>query len=290
MEKIPSYPPVKQITDIPKSDGSIAAQKLAKQCKVISNHYEITIPQGKAYQWIAEIFPEVEKDSREILDAIFNINMRDITKCIGKFVRASNCLYTFEIPSQNKDTKVFEFKTANPEFEEYTLTIKRQDNQIRFQDIAAANDSRLEVLRVLNFFVKKLMGNLNFKEYGRDRKFYNQKQTAEVDVLGGDFTLEIMKGFKTAVEYYRSGPKLLIDCTRRIIRQYDMKQEMDFFTGARKMHEQEMLDEYVIGRIFMTTYGNNKMYKIIEVDKTKTPLSLFPDQTKAKTYKEYFSK
>jgi hypothetical protein len=265
-------------------------QKLAKLTKVVSNHFTITIPQGRAYQWIAEVFPEIEKDSREILDSIFNINMRDITRSIGKFVRASNCLYTFDMPSQNRDVKVFEFKNTSPDFEQFTLTLKRQDNLIRFQDIAAADESRFEVIRVLNFFVKKLMGNLNFKEYGRDRKFYNQKQTAEVDVLNGDFSLEIMKGYKTAVEYYRSGPKLLIDCTRRIIRQYDMQQEMDYFTGVRKMHEQEVLDEYVIGRIFMTTYGNNKMYKIIEVDKTKTPLSLFPDQTKAKTYKEYFKK
>lgn len=108
--------------------------------------------------------------------------------------------------------------------------------------------------------------------------------------MGGDFTLDIMKGFKTAVEFYQSGPKVLIDCTRRIIRSYDMLSEMKFFKQDRHMPELQVLDEYVLDRIFMTTYGNNKMHKIIEVDKTKTPLSLFPDQSKAKTYKEYFKK
>jgi aubergine len=99
-----------------------------------------------------------------------------------------------------------------------------------------------------------------------------------------------MKGFKTAIEYYQSGPRILIDCSRRIIRGYDMKQEMDFFRDVRKIPINEILDEFVIDKIFMTTYGNNRMYKVVEVDKTKTPLSLFPDQNKAKTYKEYYKK
>lgn len=142
----------------------------------------------------------------------------------------------------------------------------------------------------MNFFIKQMMGSLNFQEFGKDRKFYNQSQTAEVDVLGGDFTLEIMKGFKTAVEFYQAGPKVLIDCTRRIIRAYDMLAEMKFFINDRGMDKRQVLDEYVLDRIFMTTYGNNKMYKIVDVDATKTPLSAFPDQTKAKTYKEYFKK
>lgn len=290
MENIPTTPTIKKFTDKPASCGTIAKLKLARPVRVLSNHYSFTIPKGKAYQWIAELTPEMEKDSRELWDRIFNVHMRDITKCIGKFVRASNCLFTFDIPHEHRDTKVFTFKTTAPELEEFTLVLKRQDNVISFEDIARIDSSRFEVLRVLNFFIKKLMGNLNFKEFGRDRKFYNEQKTASVDVLGGDFTLEIMKGFKTAVEFYQSGPKVLIDCTRRIIRAYDMLAEMRFFMEDRQMPQQQVLDEYVIDRIFMTTYGNNKMYKIVEVDKTRTPLSPFPDQTKAKTYKEYFKK
>jgi len=290
MEHIPSTPTISKTTSVPKSDGTIAKLKLARTISVFSNHYGFSIPKGKAYQWIAEITPEVEKDSREIFDKIFNVNMRSIIKTIGKFVRASNCLFTFDIPHANKDTKIFTFTTDSPDLKEYVLTLKRQDNIISFEDIARVDASRFEVLRVLNFFIKKLMGNLNFQEFGKDRKFYNQSKTAQVDVLGGDFTLEIMKGFKTAVEFYQSGPKVLIDCTRRIIRSYDMLAEMKFFKQDRQMPELQVLDEYVLDRIFMTTYGNNKMHKIIEVDKTKTPLSLFPDQSKAKTYKEYFKK
>lgn len=288
MERISSAPTIKKFTEVPASCGTIAKHKLARNVRVLSNHYGFTIPKGKAYQWLAEISPEMEKDSRETWDRVFNVLMRDITKSIGKFVRASNCVFTFDIPHENKDTKVFTFKAQIPEFEEITLTLKRQDNIITFEDISRIDASRFEVLRVLNFFVKKMMGNLNFKEFGRDRKFYNEAKTAEVDVLNGDFSLEIMKGFKTAVEYYQSGPKLLIDCTRRIIRAYDMLAEMKFFVDVRKMTRQQVLDEYVMDRIFMATYGNNKMYKIIEEDRTKTPLSPFPDQTKARTYKEYF--
>ena len=289
MENVPRTPSIKKFTDIPASDNSIAKKKLASTCQVLSNHYSFSIPKGRAYQWIAEVTPEVEKDSREFWDMLFNIHMREITKTIGKFVRASNCLFTFDIPAENKDKKLFTFTDTNSDLREYVLTLKRQDNVISFDEIARIDDSRFQVLRVLNFFIKKLMGNLNFKEFGRDRKFYNEKLTAQVDVLGGDFTLEIMKGFKTAVEFYSSGPKLLIDCTRRIIRSYDMHAELEYFRG-QNMPEERIFDEFIIGKTFMTTYGNNKMYRVTEMDNTKTPLSLFPDQSKAKTYKEYFKK
>lgn len=125
MENIPSQPVIKKFTDKPNSDGMIAKFKLARNVSVYSNHYSFTIPKGKAYQWIAEVSPEIEKDSRVFLDKLFNIHMRDIIKAIGKFVRASNCLFTFSIPNENKDTKIFTFTTKNEDMKEYTLTLKR---------------------------------------------------------------------------------------------------------------------------------------------------------------------
>ena len=48
-----------------------------------------------------------------------------------------------------------------------------------------------------------------------------------------------------------------------------------------------ILDQYVLGRSFITTYGNQRIYRVEKVTKM-TPESPFPDLARAKTFSEYF--
>lgn len=55
------------------------------------------------------------------------------------------------------------------------------------------------------------------------------------------------------------------------------------------MNITEIIDKYVIGRSFLTSYGNQKIYRIEEVDLKLTPESKFPNE-KFKTFTDYFFK
>jgi hypothetical protein len=51
----------------------------------------------------------------------------------------------------------------------------------------------------------------------------------------------------------------------------------------------QILDKFVVGRSFLTTYGNQRIYRIEEVDLKLTPMSKFPNE-RFKTFHEYFLK
>jgi hypothetical protein len=76
-------------------------------------------------------------------------------------------------------------------------------------------------------------------------------------VLRGDFLLNIMKGYKTTMDIYQNSvPKLMIDCCCRIVREYDLWQEVLWYRDSKGMPLDRVLDQFVIGRSFLTTYGN----------------------------------
>lgn len=149
---------------------------------------------------------------------------------------------------------------------------------------------RVEIYRVVNFQIKNMMKKLKYLEFGIDRKFYEPGSTAQAEVLRGDFILNIMKGYKTTMDIYENSvPKLMIDCCCRIVREYDLWQEIQWYKDAKNMPLDRILDKFVIGRSFLTTYGNQRIYRIEEVELKMTPMSKFPNE-KFKTFYDYFEK
>jgi aubergine-like protein len=69
-----------------------------------------------------------------------------------------------------------------------------------------------------------------------------------------------------------------------------MWEEFKWFRDQKGLTEREIEDEYIIGRNFLASYGNNRVYRIDGIEKNMTPLSEFPDLQKARTFKEYFKK
>lgn len=104
------------------------------------------------------------------------------------------------------------------------------------------------------------------------------------------FTLEFMKGFKTSINIYEGGkPKMLIDCCCRIIRGYNLWEEIQYYL-KEGMHMNEILDKFVIGRSFLTTYGNQRIYRIDELAEDGLTLeSKFPND-KFRNFADYYQK
>lgn len=263
---------------------SLATDFKPKIIDVHSNHYTFKLgDNGVVYQWDAQFDPPLEKDSREVKNEIFKANRRNIITKAGLFIRTGDIVWTFR-KSNLKETRL-EFA----EHPKYKLILKDLDKSISFNNIDTSEVDRNQVFKVINSGIKQLMKNLKYTEFGRSRKFYDLEKKQEI--TKGDFILDIKSGFFTSVDLYENKiPRITIDCSSRIIRVYTMWEEYLFFTGDRGMDPVDVEDTYILGKNYMASYGNNRVYNIDKVHRKMTPESPFPDQAKAKTFTAYFKK
>lgn len=69
-----------------------------------------------------------------------------------------------------------------------------------------------------------------------------------------------------------------------------MLEEFNFFTNDRGLSPEHVEDEFILGRNFMASYGNNRVYRIDGIEKKMTPATAFPNPEKGATYADYFKK
>ncbi len=262
----------------------ISSNYKIKTVDVICNHYNFTLGQdGKIYQWDVQFEPALEKDSREVKNEIFGANRKEIIKAVGLFIRTGDIVFTF------KQSKLKETIIRFAGHKKYGLVLKWTGKSMDFKNLDAPDESRFQIFKVINSGVKQIMKNLGYTEFGFSRKFYDLDKKAEVSQ--GDFILDVKSGFFTSIDLYQNKrPKIMIDCSSRIIRVYSMWEEYQFFTKERGMDPKNVEDEFIVGRNFLANYGNNRVYHIEGIDRKLTPNSPFPDPNKGATYKEYFKR
>lgn len=254
---------------------------------VYSNHYNFKIGEkGMIYQWDVKYEPELEGDSREVRNEIFKLNRKDIIGKVGQFIRTGDILFTFS--RSNMGESMLGPFGNHPK---YKLWIKDIKKTLSFDNIDASDDSKFQIFKVLNSGVKSIMRNLGYTEFGFSRKFYDLSKVQEVEALRGKFLLDVKSGFFTSIDLYQNKiPKIMIDCSSRIVRQYSMWEEYEFFRDERNMSHEDIYSEFIEGRNFLTSYGNNRVYRIDGIDMSKTPMSEFPNPEKGATFKKYFAK
>jgi len=257
--------------------------------KVVSNHYNISFKGGSVYQWFAEFEPELAEDSREVINRVFNSNRKEIYQRIGKTVRAVNTVFSFAKPPVekisvfNKDFELYKDKG-------YKLTLKRLDRVLNMDNIFAQFDEKFEIMRVVNICIKQMMAANKYREFGIDRKFYDPTPKSLETESIGDFVLNFMKGFKTTIDMYQGGvPKILIDSSTRIIRGYNLWEEYLYFRDEMGMSDENIIHEYIQGRSFLTSYGNQRIYRIDYLDPDVKLSSKFPND-KFSSYSDYYTK
>jgi aubergine-like protein len=252
--------------------------------EVVSNHYNFSLGEkGKIYQWDVKFEPELEKDSREVRNEIFALNRKDIIKMVGVFIRTGDIVFTFA-ESRLKETLIGPFEGHK----KYKMYLKYINKMMDFSNLDAPDESRMQIFKVINSGVKSIMKNLGYTEFGFSRKFYDLSKKQEIH--NGDWILDIKSGYFTSIDLYQNKvPKLMVDCSSRIIRVYSLWEEYEFFKSKGMTHE-DIIYEYIEGKNFLAAYGNNRVYKIDGIDKAMTPNSPFPDPSKFPTFKAYFKK
>ena len=273
---------------VPKKMQHPAFSKNAKltPVTVYTNHYNFTLGvEQKIYQWDIKFEPEVPSDSRQLIQAIYAANRKDLLAKIGPHVKSDTLLYNFQ-------TVAIEDLLFFDGHEKYKIRLRRIDKTLRYDDLLLTSDfDKSELLKIVNSYIKQCMLGLTYSMTGRKKPlFYDIQKTQKCELLGGDFPVDIFCGYYCTTDVYRGySPKLMIECGSKIIRHFTLLQEYEWFKNEEKMPHDSIVDKYIIGKIFMANYGNNRTYVVEGIAASLTPRSPFPKEEFV-DYAGYFKK
>lgn len=259
---------------------------------VYSNHYEVNFDKEQQFsEWHLryidkediEKFKEtptlvedkVPADSRELISEIYGSNRKKLFEKLGSCFHTGNTLYSIGKTENLQGLFIFE------EHSKYALVAELKNHRVDFSGLIPNEGCRKQLLRFLNSNLKKILFLKNYYEFGRLKKYYNMNMKATLP----QHYIEIYRGFKTGFEHYEGGIKVLIDTSCRILRTQSLWKE--FLNERIDSRDRELIKEFFIGKNCVASYGNNKRYRIDDVDFKLNVQSHFPD-AHFKNYAEYY--
>ena len=267
------------------------------ETKAVSNHFKVLIESGSTnfYEWHFSFFHKTDlqkyikepnsvptdaipTDSRHLISEVLKANRKEMFEKLGKNFSTGVTLFSIKKPQFS--TAIFD---AHPKF---VLLVQKKNDVSTVDSLTSDNSSRFQLLRFLNSSVKNIFSKLDFIELGRNKKYYNPKFMERVN--SGDHKFMILKGYKTAFEVYEGGLKLMIDYSTRIIREYSLWEEIQFYKQANRSDE-DIIEDCIKTKSVMTIYGSQRIFRIDEVLQKGRITDPFPDAT-FKNYADYFLK
>lgn len=147
----------------------------------------------------------------------------------------------------------------------------------------ADSRGKQETALVLNILYKKAMRALGLKQITRFPKYYDPAGIKELPELG----LQIWRGYTAEINFYEGKPLLNIDFSSKIVH---IPAFVEALRGvSRKERDwKERASSLFTGRIVMVKYGNNRCYRIDEIDFAQTPQSTFNQKNQQISYVRYY--
>lgn len=122
--------------------------------------------------------------------------------------------------------------------------------------------------------MKAIFKKMDYIELGMNKKYYNAKETANIEA--GRHRFILLKGYKSAFEIYEGGLKILMDYSTRIVRESSLWDEIQ---GYRRdgMNDEAICEQYLKGKSVLAMYGSQKIYRIDEILLDGRVTDKFPD-------------
>lgn len=263
---------------------------------LISNHYKVNFSQEiKFDEWHMRFFSakdekqvlvnpdvletSVAADSRVLVEEVLYGNASEISKTFGKYFHSGLSLFTFSNRNKLKNRYVL---TGH---KKHLLVIdcKHRNVDLTTLDSADNGGARSMFIRLLNAFLKSNLAKMGYKAFGRTLKFYDMREHVDIP----NHHLHIYKGFTTSIDMYENGIKLLVDYSTKIVRSRNIMQEL--VQNDIDFNDRESVKEYCVGMLVMASYGNNRVYRIDDVDFGSSVSDPFPN-TSYRNYEDYFAK
>jgi len=263
---------------------------------LVSNHYKVNFTQGiKFDEWHMRFYsskdekqvlvnPDVlelsiDANSRTLIEDVLAANSSEISKTFGKFFHSGLTLFTMSKKNNSKSRYILTSHKKHI----IVIDCKHRNLELSSLDQSGARGAKTMFVRLLNSFLKSNLAKMGYKAFGRTIKFYDMKEHVDVP----EHHLNIYKGFTTSIDIYESGIKLLVDYSTKIVRSRNLMQEL--MKNDIDISDRDAVKEYCIGMLVMASYGNNRVYRVDDIDFQTTVNSSFPNN-KYKNYEDYYVK
>ena len=265
-----------------------------KEINVRTNHYEFEFDKNQSFsEWSVKFvehdnlqsfledpkkFQEaIPSDSRNLILEVKKVNGKALYEKLGSNFISGLTLYSIIWKKVKEDQLVF------VEHPQYAMVCQKVHDNISFKHLNknAPFELKTQLIRFMNGNIKKILRRLNFVEWGRNRQYYNINEKINIK----QHNLVLFNGYKTSVNLYEGGVKLLLDVSSRIIRTTNMWEE--FLQKQIKSNNHSLILDFFKDKSCMANYGNNRVYRIDDIDFNTNPRTVFPDK-QFKSYEDYF--
>lgn len=264
--------------------------------ELVSNHYKVNFSQQiKFDEWHMRFFhhkdekqvlsnpdvleSSVAADSRVLVEEVMMHNASQLIKTFGKHFHSGLSLFTFSSKDKIKNRYIWTGHKKHI----LVIDVKHRNLDLSALNHNGSDGARSIFIRLLNAFLKSNLAKMGYKAFGRTLKFYDMKEHVDVP----DHFLHIYKGFTTSIDTYESGIKLLVDYSTKIVRSRSVIQEL--VQNKVDLKDKDSVKDYCIGMLVMASYGNNRVYRIDDIDFDSSVSDSFPNNL-FKNYEEYYVK
>jgi len=188
---------------------------------------------------------------------------------IGRYVYANTAVYAVKKSPVDQFTATVSYDNVS-----YSITLKR---------VSEIRQNETELRHFYNKFFNSVQGNLSLIMIGR--KFFDF--TAPIQ-LNAQYGITLYPGYSTSVQPLENGFMVNIDVAHRVLHTHTVYEEMKAAVSrCRGGNVNAELDKMLNDKIIVTPY-NNKIYRVVSVEHTMTPLSSFQKKEQTVTYLDYY--
>ncbi|KAL4480518.1 hypothetical protein ABPG72_022273 [Tetrahymena utriculariae] len=268
------------------------ANRICQRVKLLTNMFVMQIEepqssnQGKSqsyvdniicYQYDVEFEPSIAEDNRNLRYAVFKKASKSIEDIIGKFSFSGKSLFSMMSLKKDKIDQIKSIESIDADGQKYTILL-RFTKCFEVNEESAQNLDKTsvnfrkgnQVTQLLHVILKTIMREQNYKEIGKNSKFFDIYSKSEIVIENRDKTksvLEAYKGFTFNASPSQQKLFLMVDYASRILRKETALQYMN--------QSQNESNNKIVGQSVITKYNNFQIYLINRVDFNKTPSSTF---------------
>jgi len=245
---------------------------------VITNFYELKTSKEQQIIYVHSVIltPEIPPDDRIRKYKI-------MYSLIQQLLKKEACKWCIFLNNQFFSTEAFKsLEVENAKCEdgsEYKINIKITD----YFEIGGIFTKQRKIIQVLTAVLKDCMRKLNYQQINRSSAYFNNETIEDFKKYW-----EIFRGYHVPCRVIEKGLAIQIALKTKLIAKYSaldrIKEIMEQYTSYVEKVKQE-----IIGRSVRAVYGNNRHWKITDIDFTKNPLSTFEHEKKGKiSFAKYY--
>jgi hypothetical protein len=133
-------------------------------------------------------------------------------------------------------------------------------------------DQHPVALTFVNLLIQKIMRQGTLQQVGKAPRFFNPEE--KLTINDNEFgTLDVLNGYKASSYIYNSGIFIVLENINKFIRKESCLDKIQELISER--YNQQEIDEFFSERTILTTWGNNRMYRVTRIRMDLNPLTTF---------------